>query len=118
MSDIDLAVNNCKRLESLLERKLGATGRGLHEKVSSVETRLPHDLVRKLRLVATVRNKIVHEAEYKNIDDRKKFLQASKESEKELKSLGGGGKSRARLVIVVAIIVVIVAAVVLYKMRH
>ena len=90
MSDIDLAVSNSKRLESLLEKKLGATGKGLHEKVSSVENRLPRELVRKLRLVATVRNKIVHESDYKSIDDRKAFVAASKEAERELNKIGGG----------------------------
>ena len=114
MSDIDLAINNCKRLESLLEQKLGATGRGLHEKVSSVENRLPRELVRKLRLVATVRNKIVHEADYKNIDDRNKFLQASKEAEKELEAIGGGAKQSRKLVLLIGIVVVIVLAVIVY----
>ncbi len=83
MSDIDLAVGSCKRLESLLEKKLGASGRGLHEKVSSVEGKLPRELVRKLRLVATVRNKVVHEADYQNIDNRKDFVRACKDAERE-----------------------------------
>jgi hypothetical protein len=115
MSDIDLAVSHCKTLESLLEKKLGATGRGLHEKVSSVESRLPHELVRKLRLVATVRNKIVHEADYTSIDDRKRFLTACKESERELKTLGGAGKSRRPIIITASVVVLIIMLVVLYK---
>ena len=111
MSDIDLAIGCCKRLESLLEKKLGATGRGLHEKVSSVEARLPRELVRKIRLVATVRNKVVHEADYTAIDDRKKFLLASKEAERELKAIGGGaGKPRWLLVTVVVIALILLAA--------
>ena len=51
MSDIDLAVTRSRKLEQMLERDFGASGRGLHEKTSSVEARLPDDLVRKLRLV-------------------------------------------------------------------
>jgi hypothetical protein len=41
MSDIDLAVRRSKRLEQMLERDFGASGRGLQEKVSSVEQQLP-----------------------------------------------------------------------------
>ena len=119
MSDIDLAVTNCKRLESLLEQKLGASGRGLHEKVSSVESRLPHELVHKLRLVATVRNKIVHESDYQNIDDRKKFIQTSKEAEKELKAIGGGGNGVSKIALLIGFLIVVVLALLVYKiMRH
>ena len=119
MSDIDLAVTHCKRLESLLEQKLGAEGKGLHEKVSSVENRLPRELIRKLRLVATVRNKIVHETDYKNIDDRKKFLQASKEAEKELRTLGRRGKRSKTTDVLIAIVIAIIIAAVIYKrMMH
>jgi hypothetical protein len=115
MSDIDLAVSSSKRLESLLEKNLGATGRGLHEKVSSVEPDLPRELVRKIRLVATVRNKIVHESNYQNIDNRKEFLAACKQAERGLKALGGGSGSRKPLIIIGIAIVIIIAAVIVYK---
>lgn len=118
MSDIDLAVSRSKRLESLLEQSLGATGRGLHEKVSSVENRLPPDLVRKLRLVATVRNKVVHEADYKNIDDRKKFLQTCKEAERQLRALTGAGRNPAKMIAVAGLILVIIVTAVVYKVMH
>ena len=114
MSDIDLAINSSKRLESLLEQKLGASGRGLHEKVSSVEARLPRELARKLRLVATVRNKVVHESDYKKIDDRKAFVKACKEAERELKTLGGGNRRAGRLLLAAVIVVVIAAALIYY----
>lgn len=87
MSDIELAVTRTKALEALLEQGLGATGKGLHEKVSSVEARLPQPLVRKLRFVATVRNKIVHESGYTRIDDRPGFVRACDEAEAELRAL-------------------------------
>jgi hypothetical protein len=87
MSDIELAVTRVKALESLLEQALGATGKGLHEKVTSVQNRLPQPLVRKLRFVATVRNKIVHESDYQQIDDRPGFLRACDEAEAELRAL-------------------------------
>ncbi len=86
MSDIELAITRVKTLESLLEQ-IGATGKGLHEKVTSVQARLPQPLVRKLRFVATVRNKIVHESDYQQIDDRAGFVRACDEAEAELRAL-------------------------------
>jgi hypothetical protein len=87
MSDIELAVTRTKALESLLEQTLGATGKGLHEKVSSVQAKLSPALVKKLRFVATVRNKIVHESDYAKIDDRDGFVRACDEAEAELNAL-------------------------------
>jgi hypothetical protein len=86
MSDIELAISRVKALESLLEQ-LGATGKGLHEKVTSVEGKLPPALVKKLRFVATIRNKIVHESQYQQIDDRAGFLRACDEAAAELRAL-------------------------------
>lgn len=87
MSDIELAVKQCKRFESWLEAEFGAAGRGLHEKVSSIESRLPESTVRKLRKIATIRNKLVHESDYEAIEDRPDFLRACAEAERELKAL-------------------------------
>ncbi|MEX2212896.1 MAG: hypothetical protein WD768_02130 [Phycisphaeraceae bacterium] len=89
MSDIDLVIKSSKKLESMLT-KLGAEGRGLHEKVSSLEKKLGQPLVRKLRFIATVRNKVVHEQDYEKIDDRRGFIDAVKEAKRELRALGGG----------------------------
>ena len=109
MSDIDLAISHCKKLESLLEKQLGATGKGLHEKVSSVEHRLTPDLIRNLRLVATVRNKIVHESDYQKIDDRKRFIKAATDSEKQLRAMGGSKTSKLPLIIIAIIILTLIA---------
>ena len=87
MSDIELAITKAKALESLLEQVFNATGKGLHEKVTSVQGRLSPPLVKKLRFVATVRNKIVHESDYQQIDDRAGFIRACDEAEAELKML-------------------------------
>ncbi|MEL6329930.1 MAG: DUF4145 domain-containing protein [Planctomycetota bacterium] len=72
-SDLDRVVTWSKRFETHLERRYGATGRGLHEKLDSVERRLPREAVRDLRYLATIRNKIVHDADYKRLDDRREF---------------------------------------------
>jgi len=119
MSDIDLAVTRSRKLEQLLERGLGATGRGLHEKTTSVEREIPAELVRKLRLVATVRNKVVHEAA--RIDDRPRFLAAADDAERELAALlraRGGWSPRLRgvrrWVLAVVVFAIAVAVVILF----
>ena len=61
MIPIEVAVKGSKRLEGLLEKRFGATGRGLHEKLTSVEARIPEEVRRSIRWVATIRNKVVHE---------------------------------------------------------
>ena len=60
-SDIDIVVTQSKTLEALLEQKFGATGRWLHEKLSSIEYQLEAGLVKNIRWIATMRNKVVHE---------------------------------------------------------
>ena len=91
MSDLDLAVRRSKRLERLLRDGFNAEGRGLHGLVDRVERKLPPDLARKLRFVATVRNKIVHDLDYTAIDDRRGFVRACDEAERELARLAGPG---------------------------
>ncbi|MEA2736533.1 MAG: hypothetical protein QOE14_2984 [Humisphaera sp.] len=114
MSDIDLAVTRSQRLEQRLERDFGASGKGLHQKVSSVESELPADLVRKLRLVATVRNKVVHESV--RMDDRPRFVDAADEAERELTAIvkrrgrGPGGSRGKRWLLVLIVLIVIIAA--------
>ena len=92
MSDIDIVIKSSRRLESMLSDGLGAEGRGLHQKISSVEDQLPESLVRRLRFVATMRNKVVHEDV--RLDDRRGFINAGKRGEKELQKLIKARKSR------------------------
>lgn len=61
LSQIETVIRASKQLELLLAQHYGATGRGLHEKTSSVEDQLDSDTVRRLRKIATLRNKVVHE---------------------------------------------------------
>ena len=116
MSDIDLAVSRSKRLEQLLEQKLGATGKGLHQKASSVEAKLSPQLLRELRLVATVRNKIVHENDYQKIEDRPGFLRACDDAERQLKAIGGGRRKWKLIALLVALVIVLVLAGVIYML--
>ena len=83
MDEIAIVVKKSKRLESLLKTHYHAEGKGLHSLVSSIEERLPHDVINKLRFIATIRNKTVHEDGYK-VEDMKRFLLVCKACEKEL----------------------------------
>lgn len=80
MSQIETAVKASKEIESLLEARFGATGRGLHEKLESVQAQIPKEIARKARFIATIRNKLVHEHGFDATDeDFKKFLRARDE---------------------------------------
>lgn len=83
MSDIEKVVVRTRQIEKLLRVQYHAKGKGLHQLITSCEERLPHDVIGKLRFIATIRNKIVHEEDYK-LEDRKQFLVVCDECEKEL----------------------------------
>lgn len=91
MNDYEFAIKQCKQLEALLADRFGATGRGLHEKVSSVEPRLPEPLVRRLRYIATVRNKLVHDTGTDRIEDRDDYRRACVTANAELRALSRSG---------------------------
>ena len=57
----EIVINNTKKIESLLESKLGATGRGLHTKVESVQKIIDLKMAKKIHYIATIRNKLMHE---------------------------------------------------------
>lgn len=92
-SDIDLVVTTSRRLEALLETRLGAEGRGLHEKLEAVEDQLDEDAVRSGRYVATMRNKVVHEDGFA-LPDRARFLRSAAALEK---AVAGSLSEAARL---------------------
>jgi len=88
-SDLERIIRLSKRLEAALERDLGATGKGLHEKASSVEAKLGPDTTRDLRAVATVRNRLVHEEGYDRVDNRKDILDRAARAERAIDRLAG-----------------------------
>jgi hypothetical protein len=55
-------VDLSKKIEAKLEA-LGASGRGLHEKATSIERLLGPDLIKQIRFLASVRNKLLHDPE-------------------------------------------------------
>ena len=93
MNDYELAIKRCKRLEELLEQGFGASGRGLHEKLTSVQSRLPQPLVKKMRYIATVRNRLVHETSVDRLDDKNGFETACNAAEQQLSALFPKAKS-------------------------
>lgn len=73
MPCIKIAVQGSKRIEAVLRDGFNAEGRGLHEYLTDVEHRIPANIVRQARYIASVRNKVVHEEE--EIHDLDKFNQ-------------------------------------------
>lgn len=62
MSDVrDTVIDAVKEVEWLLQERLGATGRGIQGKASSVQEHLDDDVLRKIRFLGTIRNKLQHE---------------------------------------------------------
>ena len=53
------------KIETMLE-KIGAKGRGLHGKISSVEDKLTDSIIKSLRRIASIRNKKMHQKGYSN----------------------------------------------------
>jgi hypothetical protein len=86
-NDYELAIKSSKELEHILEVELGAHGKGLHEKISSVSSALPQELIRNMRFLATIRNKLVHEHGFDSIPDRSKFIEKFEWSSKEIKKI-------------------------------
>ncbi|HJW23562.1 MAG TPA: hypothetical protein VJ576_01585 [Rhodocyclaceae bacterium] len=80
-----MAVEIARRLESALTAA-GATGKGLHEKTTSVEGMLPAPAVRKLRFIASVRNKIVHEDTILSDAEFSAFTESGKLAMEELEA--------------------------------
>lgn len=92
--DTELVIHSAKELEFILEESFGATGRGLHEKISSVEMKLPVPLVKRMRWLATIRNKLVHERGFTHVPDRPAFIAAFDESVVELQQLLGASSGK------------------------
>ena len=94
-NDFELVIRASKELEFLLESSFHASGgkqSGLHEKISSARQPsgkpLPDGLVRKMRYLATLRNKLIHDRECNSIPDRAGFIKSYSEAIEELKDLG------------------------------
>lgn len=72
--DFELVIRSSRDLEYVLDTQFGARGKGLHEKITSVEQSLPQQLIRNMRYLATIRNKLVHEQGFDRIPERERFI--------------------------------------------
>lgn len=83
---IQTAVEQSKAIEKLLTTKFKAVGRGLTEKVKSIEYNLPVNLVQKIKTIARIRNNVVHE-DGSLLENENHFLQICEEIKVELSNL-------------------------------
>eukprot|EP01084_Bolivina_argentea_P112966 201431_1 len=95
-NDYELAIRLSKELEYYLELHFNATGRGLHEKITTAERnfnatqqnyKFPTQLVRNMRRLATIRNKLIHERSYHKIEDKDRFIQTFEQSYAQLQQI-------------------------------
>ena len=68
INPFELVIKATKDLEGILESGWNAEGKGLHEKLTSVEASIPIDISKRIRWLASIRNKLVHEASF-TLDD-------------------------------------------------
>lgn len=87
MNHYELVIKRSKKLESILEENFGAKGTGLHQKTTSVENKLPKELIRKLHKIATIRNTLVHEVTVDELDDPDDFENTFNDAEKSLEAI-------------------------------
>jgi hypothetical protein len=73
----------------LIETHFGALGRGLHEKLTSIETRLPPELLHQARYIATMRNNTLHVAGFK-LPDRPRLVRYMEAIENHFADLKSG----------------------------
>ncbi len=64
MNPYELVITTTKELESILAVHYHADGIGLIQKVNSVETQLPKELVGKVRYLGGIRNKLAHDVDF------------------------------------------------------
>lgn len=87
-NDYELVIKASKELEYVLEHHFGATGKGLHEKISSASPFLPNpSIVKNMRYLATIRNQLVHQRGFDAIPDRPSFIRLFRSSITELEQI-------------------------------
>ena len=80
-----------KRIEAILEEKFGSTGRGLYEKMTTANMRLPEPLQKRIRYVATMRNKTMHEEGFE-IPNIPEFVKTCQSIAEQLETLHANRK--------------------------
>ncbi|WP_338416509.1 hypothetical protein [uncultured Sphaerotilus sp.] len=88
MSFIENVINECKPMESLLRAHFGATGYGLGQMARSAEDNLDADLIRRIKKIARIRNRLAHEADYSHGEEHQPgFLKECQSVHARLQSL-------------------------------
>ena len=98
-NDFELVIRASKELEHILKTEFGSPEKdhqgkpnGLQAliysaRVPGTNQALPEPLQRKMRLLGTVRNKLVHNYSYNAIERRQEFIQAFVEAESQMKQM-------------------------------
>jgi hypothetical protein len=73
MRFIESVVVRSRHIEKLLA-DLGGQGKGIHERVTSISSLLPTDLFKRIRFIASVRNKVMHDHDYHFDANEREFL--------------------------------------------
>jgi hypothetical protein len=82
--NIEQVINRTKTLESTLVQHYAATGRGMHAKITSASEHLSSSVIRRLRTVATIRNRLLHEDTFTVLNVPKDFSALCDELEQAL----------------------------------
>jgi hypothetical protein len=98
-NDYELVIKASKELEYFLEAEFHATGKGLHEKITSAQSELSSDIIKKMRYLATIRNKLIHERGFDAIPDRNKFIASFEASKVELEKIVKARNSNSSCII-------------------
>uniref|UniRef100_A0A6T0DZY4 Uncharacterized protein n=1 Tax=Chrysotila carterae TaxID=13221 RepID=A0A6T0DZY4_CHRCT len=92
-NDFELVIRATKEMEWLLETYFDAPTEhdcGLHYKITQARYKgrpLKDELIRKMRYLVTIRNKLVHERGFNAIPDRKAFKESFAQVEEELHAM-------------------------------
>jgi hypothetical protein len=87
-NDFELVIRSAKELEFTLDSQFNARGKSIHEKLDSLPPNtLPPTLIKQMRYLATMRNKLVHERGFDAIPDRARFISDFEASVLELEKI-------------------------------
>ena len=67
-------IKKAKKIENALS-DMGAEGKGLNEKLNSIEHKFDEKVIKAIRFIATIRNKLVHEDDFEMDYDLEKAFE-------------------------------------------
>lgn len=83
-NEFEMVIRASKELEFVLEEEFGSKSKGLHGKITEARRFLTSKLVRDMRYLATIRNRMVHEQGYDDLPSKEKFVATFESSAEEL----------------------------------